>query len=181
MAIYAQLEPCLWANFVSKFVRAANRARMSIDLCKRRARWKRNKADKRLRDSIYPRRLSDRFTALVLAERDRRAAAHLSAAEVIRPGHGFFERGSFERTIRFAADVWAADTWLQEEWGPKGAMPRRVAAWLKTHGAPHGYTENSLPKMIRKARERVEQLERPQPWNWGRPIWAPFDPAETSD
>lgn len=154
---------------------------MAIDQGKRTARWKRNKADERLRNSIYPKCLSDDFTALVLAERDRRAAADLSAAEVIRPGYGFFKPGSFERTIRFAADVWAADTWLQEEWGQKGAMPRRVAAWLKTHGAPHSYTEKSLPKMIRKARERIEQLERPQPWNWGRSIWAPFNPIETTD
>ena len=93
----------------------------------------------------------------------------------------FFEAGTYERAMRFAADVWAADTWLREEWGPKGAMPRRVAAWLQTHGAPHGYSEKSLPKMIKKARERIEQLERPLPWNGERPIWTPFDLGDTSD
>ena len=149
---------------------------MAIDQDKQTARWKRNKADERLRKSIYPKVLSDDFTARVLSERDRRAAVCESADVVIRPGNGFFEPGTYERAIRFAADVWAADTWLKEEWGPKGAMPRRVAAWLESHAKPHNYTEKSLPKMIRKARERVVLLERPLPWNFDRPIWAAFDP-----
>jgi hypothetical protein len=94
----------------------------------------------------------------------------------MRPGYHFFEQGTFERAIQFAADVWAADTWLREEWGSKGAMPRRVAAWLDEHGAPHGYAEKSLPKMIRRARARIELLERPLAWNCNEPIWAPFNP-----
>ena len=154
---------------------------MSIGKGKQTARWKSDKAAERHRKSVYPKSLSDSFTTLVLAERDRRAAAHDSAAEVIRPGHGFFEPGTFERAMQFAADVWAADTWLRKEWGPKGAMPRRVAAWLEQHGAPHGYTEKSLPKMIRRARARIELLEQPLAWNFDEPIWAPFNPIETSD
>ena len=154
---------------------------MSQDNDKQNARWRRNKAAERARNSLYPRSIPDRFTRRVLEERNRRATVGGDAEFVIRPGHRFFEPGAFERAIRFAADVWAADTWLKEEWGAKGAMPRRVAAWLEAHGTPHGYTEKSLPKMIKKARQRVEQLERPLPWNWNRPIWVPFDPPRATD
>lgn len=83
--------------------------------------------------------------------------------------------------MQFAADVWTADTWLLEEWGPKGAMPRRVAAWLEKHGAPPGYSEKSLPKMIRMARARIELLEQPLPLNFDKPIWARLNPIEKSD
>ena len=154
---------------------------MAIDQGKQTARWKRNKADERLRKSIYPKVLSNDFTARVLSERDRRAAVCEFADVVIRPGCDFFEPGTLDRAMQFAADVWAADTWLREGWGPKGAMPRRVAAWLEQHGAPHGYTEKSLPKMIRRARARIELLEQPLPWNFDEPIWAPFYPIDTSD
>ena len=154
---------------------------MAVDQDKQQARWKRNKRDERARKTRYPQELSCQFKDRVFQELDQRVTKALLADVVIRPGHAFHEPGTYERAIRFAADVWAADTWLKVEWGPKGAMPRRVAAWLEAHGAPHGYTEKSLPKMIKRARERVEQLERPLPWNWDRPIWAPFDPAETSD
>lgn len=154
---------------------------MAIDQDKRRARWQRNKRAERARRSPYPRILPNEFKDRVLKERDLRVDEAMRADTVIRPGHSFFEPGTYERAIRFAADVWAADTWLKGEWGTKGAMPRRVAAWLAMHGGPHSYTEKSLPKMIRKARERVVQLERPLPWNWDRPIWAPFDPDEWRD
>ncbi len=154
---------------------------MAIDQGKQTARWKRNKADERLRKSIYPKVLSDDFTALVLAERDRRAAVCEIADVVIRPGCDFFKPGTLDRAMQFAADVWAADTWLLDEWGPKGAMPRRVAAWLEAHGAPHGYSEKSLPKMIRRARARIELLEQPLPWNFDELIWAAFSPIDTSD
>lgn len=156
-------------------------AMMPINENKQSERWKRNKRAERARKSPYPQALSREFAGKILRERDRRVTEAMRADAVIRPGHAFHEPGSYERAIRFAADVWAADTWLREEWGPKGPMPRRVAAWLKRHGAPHGYTEMSLPRMIRKARARVELLEQPQPWNWGRPIWAPFNPIETTD
>lgn len=147
---------------------------MTLDQDKQRARWKRNKAAERARRSPYPKSPSSQFRVRLLTERDRRAST--DDQSVIRPGHHFFESGAYERAIRFAADVWAADTWLKEEWGPKGAMPRRVAKWLETHGAPHDYSEKSLPKMIRKARLRIELLERPWPWNFDKPIWAAFDP-----
>ena len=153
----------------------------AINEDKQRDRWKRNKRAERARRSPYPQNLSNELADKVLHERDRRVTEAMRADVVIRPGHDFHKTGSYERAIRFAADVWAADTWLREEWGPKGLMPRLVAAWLETHGAPHGYTEKSLPKMIRKARARVELLEQPLPWNCDEPIWATFDPIETSD
>lgn len=154
---------------------------MAIDQDKRRARWQRNKQAERARRSPYPRILPNEFRDRVLDERDLRVDDALRADTVIRIGHAFYEPRTYERAIRFAADVWAADTWLREEWGSKGAMPRRVRTWLEEHGAPHGYSEKSLPKMLRKARGRIEQLERPQPWNRDRPIWSPFNPMETSD
>lgn len=154
---------------------------MSIDKGKQSARWKRNKAAERARKEDYPKILSEDFTARVLGERNRRAAVREFADYVIRPGYHFFEPGTFERAIQFAADVWAADTWLTAEWGPKGAMPRRVADWLDAHAAPHGYTDKSLPKMVRRARIRIALLEQPLPLNSDRPLWEPFDPTLEND
>ena len=151
---------------------------MAIDRNKQLARWQRNKATERARKSHYPKPLSEDFTAHVLSERDRRAAVREFAEFVIRPGHYFFEPGTFERAIQFAADVWAADTWLTAEWGPNGAKPRRVARWLEAYGAPHGYSENSLPKMIRRARVRISRLEQPLFMNSNRPVWSPFNPTD---
>lgn len=162
------------ANSVPKIVRDASTRDMSVENKKKIARWRRNKAAERARKSTYPKTLSVKFVDLVLSERDRRASVNPIAQFVIRPNHHFFEPGSYERAIRFAADVWAADTWLKEEWGPKGAMPRRVAKWLDAHGAPHNYSEQSLPKMIRRARQRIDLLERPQSWNGDIPLWEAF-------
>lgn len=111
----------------------------------------------------------------VLRERDRRIAETPFVGDLWRRGF-YFAPGSWEKALRFVADVWAADMIVKEIWGADGAKPARVADWLKEHGGDHGYTDASLRKMIHKARRRVEVLEKTGAHGDDLPIWPLWTP-----
>lgn len=149
---------------------------MAIDKEKQRARWQRNKKAERKRKSTYPRELSPQLVARVIKERNRRISETPYVGVYWRHAD-YFKAGSWEKALCFAADVWAADVILKEEWGPKGAKPSRVAAWIEAHGHPHTYACETMRKMIYKARQRIKVLEtRGLISEPGRVFWPQFDP-----
>lgn len=148
---------------------------MAINKDAQRARWKRNKQAERERKSSFPQPLAQSYIDQIMFERDRRAEAFDGTPNVIRPNHFYFESGTYERALRFLANVWAADLILEAEWGPGGAKPRRVAKWFKQHGICHGYSDLSFPKMLSTARSRIKELEEPYVLNSGKPIWPPIE------
>lgn len=149
---------------------------MGHDKKQQREHWRRDKADWRSRRSPYPRELPDDFLTRLLKERNRRMKNTEYAGFLWRPNCFYVERNKYGQAITFIADIWAADIYLRAKWGPKGAMPRRVSEWLDKYGSPHRYSQLSLPKMIRKARKRIELLETPHAWNYSdEPLWQPFD------
>jgi hypothetical protein len=179
-SIYTYSRPCLLANFVPFSVRVCNYASMGVDIEKQRARWRRNKRAERQRKAPGRVDVSAEFRATVFSERDRRAKLSREASYSIRLD-SFYASGSWEKAISFAADVWAATVLIEAEWGDGKATPTRILRLLQSMGRTHGYTEQSLRKMIYKARERVHMLEtRGHPWSPDEPFWPPVDVPDTT-
>ena len=156
---------------------------MAIDKEKQRARWKRNKRAERARKKPLrkvPHELSPDFISAVEKERERRLNVDCGGADVFRSSF-YYEDGTWEKAIGFAADVWAVTTILEAKWGPGSATIAAVHAELEASGRMHGYTSQSLRKMIYKARERITILETTGlPWMHGEPFWPPFPEIRNS-
>jgi len=108
----------------------------------------------------------------ILIERDRRAQIE-QIGYLFRYSH-FFEAGTWEKAISFAADVWAATVIVEAGSENAGATTRQIREQLEAHGRTHGYERTSLRAMICKAQTRVKLLEETLDPETGRPYWSPF-------
>ena len=107
-------------------------------------------------------------------ERNRRANLTQEASFAIR-GHYFFKKGSWEKAVSFAADVWAASVLIDADLGRGAATPTRIAKKLSAMGRTHGYSNQSLRKMVYRARPRIDLLEEAILPTTGKPCWPPFE------
>lgn len=154
---------------------------MGIDFERRRARWRRNKQAERARKKQKRREPSPKFVDAVFAERDRRASLQSASSYTFRHP-SFTKEGTWERAIRFTADVWAASMLVEAEFGIGEATPTRIKGKLQQLGWTHDYSDQSLRKMIYRARERIETLETTgHLMSPGTKLWEPFDPESGSD
>ncbi len=114
-----------------------------------------------------------------MQERDRRSSKEFHAIALLPYGNSL--RGdTADRAFAFASDVWAAETLLEAQWGVGNATPTRIRDKLTTMDRTHGYTHESLRKMIYIARQRVRQLEtQVEPLGMVEMIWPPFDSTQT--
>ncbi len=97
------------------------------------------------------------------------------------PNGNYLRGDNVYRAFAFASEVWAAETLLEVQWGAGNATPTRIRDMLTKMGRTHGYTHESLRKMIYIARQRVRQLEtQVEPLGQVERIWPPFDRTQTS-
>ncbi|WP_417612108.1 hypothetical protein [Parasphingorhabdus sp.] len=146
---------------------------MSNSIEKRRARWLRNKRAARERDRPTPEAIDPDFEAAVFEERDARASINHRAARLFRQGFSLITDPN-AKAIKFAADVWAAETLINAQWGSGSATPTSIKNLLKEWNKTYGYTDESLRKVIYKARKRVKILESRGQYEEDPPYWLPF-------
>lgn len=148
----------------------------------RRARWAHDKRVERARKNHRStEEVPKQVVAAIMQERDRRVAAFASRRE----GYPYQLWAQFERvsnSLRHHAllgDVWAARMLLTQQRVKTG--PSAIAAWLRSEGRTHGYSQASLRVVIARSLERIQLLETTP--SVRRPlemIWPPFDPSPGS-
>lgn len=149
---------------------------MAVNKRKQKARWKRNKADQRLREreaKPTPRPIDPEVTERVWAERDKRLRNF--PWDMPRAADGsHYRRRTRENTYPLVCDVWAVKTLMESQDSFTRITDGMIAKALWDMGKNHGLKKTSLRTKVWVARQIISHLESAPARDFRGAYWPKF-------
>lgn len=148
---------------------------MPVDQEKRRARWRRNKADERRRKTAGQQHppIDPGFERSIWAERDKRLRTFPWNLPRLADGRSHHRR-MYEETYDLVCDVWAVETLLMTQRDGAKVSDGKIADWLYGSGKTHDVKLSSLRTKVWRARKVVRYLEEAPARDGNGPFWPKF-------